>query len=260
MTTLEDHLSSLELRVAAAQKAGDALTKALRRLRAALATGHVAEIDKALLAVSERSAAADAATRELPGTFSFDTRGYLSRRYVAELKEAAEADGLPLVDRDGKLYSFPLFLRIEPDDLAVRVGRKLERRIRPKEMVRLLKAVERKPQRFNPQRFLDLVFAAYQRAVGASWKDEARQGPLVKLTEIYEILTLFPGVAKDYPEEEFARDLLLLDRARDTRTKNGLGFLFAGSSSSRGSIRPIRAYDESGAEHAYYNLRFDRGV
>ena len=81
-----------------------------------------------------------------------------------------------------------------------------------------------------------------------------RSRPVVGLADIHEILTLLPGT--DYPLEEFARDLLLLDRRPDLRTRDSCRFEFPASTLSRGPMKRIVAYDERGGERAYLGIRF----
>ncbi len=74
------------------------------------------------------------------------------------------------------------------------------------------------------------------------------------MADIHEILTLLPGT--DYPVEEFARDLLLLDRRPDLRTRDGCRFEFPASSLSRGRMKRLVVYDEHGGERGYIAVRF----
>ena len=78
--------------------------------------------------------------------------------------------------------------------------------------------------------------------------------PVVGLADIHEILTLLPGT--DYSIEEFARDLLLLDRMPDLRTRDDCRFEFPTSTLSRGRMKRIVAYDERGGERTYLGIRF----
>lgn len=143
--------------------------------------------------------------------------------YLAELLDEATLADLKLFERDGRIYAFPLLLRLLPADVAVRIGRKTERGIRPKEVVRRLKALQGRPQRLNEQRFLDLLYRAYQRLAGTDWRRlELGSGPAIILSEIHEVITLLPG--SDYAIEEFGRDLLLLDRQPMLRSRDGSGF------------------------------------
>jgi hypothetical protein len=160
---------------------------------------------------------------------------------------------LALFERDGRIYCFPLLLRTDAKEGALRISGRLERRIRPKELARLLAAAQKRPQRFREDRFLELIYSAWRRVVGDDWRG-ASVGPAVALTDIHEVLTLFPGT--DYPTEEFSRDLLLLDRRPDLRTRDGCRFELPASTLSKGRARRLVVYDEGGGEHTYVALRF----
>jgi len=80
---------------------------------------------------------------------------------------------------------------------------------------------------------------------------------VVALNEIHDTLTLLPGT--DYPQEEFARDLLLLDRQPDLRTRSGERFEFPRGTTTKG-VKPLIVYDEKGAERVYYGIRFVPGA
>jgi len=253
---LEAELSALEGEIRAVEHAANGFVAALRQARASTRDGHIVNVNRDLATLADHRDRIIAAASRIPSVFQFDVREHLEREFAGELRRAAEAAGVRLIERDGKLFSFPLLVRIESEELAVRIGRKRERRLRPNVLVQQLAASQRRRERFrSSQRFLQLLHAAYARIAGPDWESRGR-GPLVTVSSIYEMLTLLPGADKDYPVEEFARDLLVLDRAPETRTSGGLAFAFERSSSSRGGARPIRAYDEHGREHSYYNLRF----
>jgi hypothetical protein len=204
--------------------------------------------------LSARVADADAATRDLSDAWGFDAATYMSDgRYLADLQAAAADQDLALFERDGRLYCFPLLLRIDAGQSAVRVGRKIERRIRPSELVRLLTKAQKSPQRFREQAFLELLWRAYRRLVG---RDGAEAGRVIALIDIHETLTLLPG--SDYPAAEFARDLLLLDRQPDLTTRSGERFEFPHGTTTKG-IKPLIVYDERGAQRTYYGVRFVPG-
>ena len=82
-------------------------------------------------------------------------------------------------------------------------------------------------------------------------------GPAISLAQIHDLLTLLPGT--DYPIEEFGRDLLLLDRQPDLRTKDGASFEFPGATLSKGTMKRIGVYDEQGLERLYIAIRFLKG-
>ena len=136
----------------------------MKRTRRAARVGNIADIVKGLNGLSVRVGDADAATRDLSEAWRFDVAAYMSDgRYLADLQAAAAEQNLAMFERDGRLYCFPLLIRIDAGQSAVRVGSKIERRIRPSELVRLLAKVQKSPQRFREQAFLDLLWRAYRR-------------------------------------------------------------------------------------------------
>jgi hypothetical protein len=257
--SLEAALAAFETKVAEAQRSADSLVKDLRRLRKAVGSGHVSDLDRVAAEVAERGRQAQEAASQIPGAWSFDSRSYLERGYLRELQQEAHSQGLTLVERDGRLYCFPVALRLEPREAAVRIGRKRERRLRPKELVRQLAAVQKSKQRFNVQRFLDTLYQVYRRVQGASWvKIDHGPGPVMPLAEIHDMLTLLPG--SDYPIEEFGRDLLLLARQRDLRTRDDAVFELVGSTMTKTNVKRINVYDEQGLEVTFIAVRFGRGT
>lgn len=256
MAEFDDALEKLEASVSDAQRSAEALTKALRRLRGAARSGHVAEIDKGLAAVAQQGADAAEEARKLPAAWNFDIKSHFAAGYLDELNEAAAAAGIKLFEKDGRIYCFPLLLRLDAKGALIRVGKNLVRGIRPNELVRHLAAMQKRPQRFNEQQFLDVLHKAYQRLVGTEWRAVKKgPGPVVSVADLHSILTLLPG--SDYPIEEFGRDLLLLDRKPDLRTKDGSAFAFAGSTMSKEKgVQRVTVYDEQGRERAYVGLRF----
>lgn len=253
MPNLEDELARLEAQVEDAQRAVKQLSAALARLRSASQSGNVVEVERGLAAIAQRGSEAAASAESLARAWTFDTRGYLANGFVEELLRAAGAAGLELIERDGRLSLFPVLLKIESGSLSLRIGKKLERRIRPAVLVRLLAAVQRKPQRLNEQRFLDLLYRAYLCLCGREWRGVGR-GPVVELGDLHSVLTLLPS--SDYGVDEFARDLLLLDRHPELRTKDGARPEFLKGTRTKGRGQRIYVYDEHGAEQLYVDIRF----
>jgi hypothetical protein len=254
VSDLEESLLTLDSRLEEIQKRGKAVVLAIARARTAAKLGRTGEIAKDLDEISRRIGDASAAVDGLSDGWQFDTSAYLADgRFLNDLKTTAEEKGLALFENDGRIYCFPLLLRIDAKEGAVRIGGKLERRIRPRELVRLLAALQKRPQRFREQQFLDVLYTAWRREVGAGWKGTG-VGPAVALADIHDRLTLFPGT--DYPSEEFSRDLLLLDRRPDLRTRDGCRFELPASTLSKGRAKRLVVYDERGGEHTYVGLRF----
>jgi hypothetical protein len=255
MSDFDDSLDALDAQLEEMQKRGKAVVSAVRRARAMARLGRASDIARGLDDIARRLGEAGAAAEGLSGWWQFDTSAYLTDgRFRDDLKAAAREAGLELFERDGRIYCFPLLLRVDPRANAVKIGRKLERRIRPSALTRLLLTAQSRPQRFREPQLLELLYRTWRRLAGAGWRGVAA-GPAISLADIHETLTLLPGA--DYPVEEFARDLLLLDRRPDLRTRDGCRFQFEASTVSRG-MRRLLVYDEGGVEHTYIALRFVR--
>jgi hypothetical protein len=248
----ENELAALDARLERAQKAAEGLVNGLKRARRAARAGQVSEIVKGLDGLDARASDAQSAARDLAGAWTFDTSSYMAHgRFLADLQAAASEQNLAMFERDGRIYCFPLILRVDANQSAVRIGRKMERRIRPSELARLLAKAQKRPQRFREEAFLDLIWRTYRRLVG-----RGEPGRVVALIDIHDTLTLLPGA--DYPREEFARDLLLMDRRPDLRTRAGDRFEFPRGTTTKG-MKPLIVYDEQGTERVYYGIRFVAG-
>lgn len=258
MSDLQESLLGLDARLEKVQKLAKAVASAVARARSAVKAGELAEIPKALAAIGLRMADAQAQGEDLPALWDFDPAAYLSDgRFLGDLKKAAEKADLRIFERDGRIYCYPLLLRIEPKELGLRIGKKVEHRINPDRLVQLLGRAQKRPQRLSEQNFLYLLYQAWRRLAGSGWSG-AGTGPVVAVADIHETLTLFPGT--EYPADEFGRDLLLLDRKPDLLTKDGCQFELPASTLGKGRTKRIIAYDERGVEHVYIGLRFKKGM
>ncbi len=258
--SLEAILQDLEAALVEADRDVQALRKSVGAALKAAQQGSLGDIGKAIEQGEARALSAGRRLAEAAKPLAFDHIEYLgSPAYLDELKAAAAASGLALVDRDGRLSAFPLLLKIDAKSLAVRVNRKADRRVRPSFLAAQLKVAQDRSSGFKLSDFIKALFAAYQRlsvAFGTAYGPQSTgQGPVVPLLEVYDLLTLMPGAAREYPVEEFGRDLLLLDRAPDLVTASGHGFRLPASTGSK-SAKKITVFDERGAEHVYVGLQF----
>ena len=255
---LEESLAAWDEQLAGLERQAGATLRAAKKLRKAAHEGTVAGFPAAVAELQKNAAALHAALGDVAAP-EIDLAGaFADGRFLAELAAAA-ALNVTVVQRDGRVSVYPLALRLEPRSQAVRIGRRLERRIRPSFLAHHLRDLQQRPNRFNARQFLDRLLRAY--AALAASRDPAWQvnrpgeGPLVPLADIYELLTLLPAAAADYPLEEFLLDLLRLDRQPDARSGRGHRFELGGSTGTKGAKR-LSAYDETGAQHDYYAIRF----
>ncbi len=262
-SNLEQALSVLEIQLAVASKAA---RSALAELKKALSSARVGQLRDLSKNLAEGRNAAKRFAEEMASadsSWKFEVEPYFAEGgYLKELLQEAERAGLRLFERDGRLYCFPMLLTISGKEMAVMVDRKSERRLRPRELVRVLLARQRRPQRFNEQKLLETLFEGYcrvDRRILRDWTPEDRgNGPVVPLVKIYELLTLLPGSEREYPKEEFARDIQLLDGQPDLRMKDGRRFALPAATGTKVAGQRLTVVDQQGVEKIYVGIRFDK--
>jgi hypothetical protein len=256
--SLEAVLQGWSAELSEAERQAAALLRSVRRLRHAAEEGAVAALPTAAAAARAEAERAAAATARAAAVPAYDlATAFASGAYLEELAEAARAAGVTLVRRDGRITAFPIALRLEARAQGVRIGRRLEKRIRPRVLAEQLRRLQQRPDRFNARAFLDRLLKPYAWfARDEQWRASVPgRGPLVALADLHEALTLWPAAAADYPAEEFAADLLRLDRQPDARSGQGHRFELAGSTGMKGAKR-LTVFDEAGAQHDYFAIRF----
>jgi hypothetical protein len=257
---LEDRLAAWDDQLAGLERQAGQMLRAAKRLRKAAQEGAVATFPAAIADLQDNAAKLQAAAGQATTAPDIDlAAAFASGGFLDELSRAAAAAGVTLVQRDGRISVFPLALRLEARAQAVRIGRKLEKRIRPSFLARHLRVLQQRPNRFNARSFLDRLLRAYvvlARSLAPDWQpNRPGDGPLVPLADLHDLLTLLPAAAADYPLEEFLLDLVRLDRQPDARTARGHRFELGGSTGTKG-VKRLSAYDETGAQHDYYAIRF----
>jgi hypothetical protein len=212
--SLEAALEAVEGNVGAALRLSDGVHRELRKARVAAGTGQLRELRRALDAAA--TLARDLAERasQARADHTIDERALLADgSYAQELRRAADDAGLVMVEDEGQLLAYPSILRILPGDLAVQIDRKRERRLRPSVLVGLLTTAQQAGPRFRPGPILTSLSTAYDLVLA---RQDKPAGTVVRLTDVYGVLTLLPGQARDYTKQEFARDLYLLDQSGET--------------------------------------------
>ena len=255
----EAQVVQLDQALADTERHAAAVLSRIRGLRKRVATGDFSVAHSQMEGVPRLIEQVAGAVEGCRAALTYDTAAALANgEYLDELKAEASAQDVVLVERDGRVTAFPLLLKLEPKAAAIRVGRALERRLRPSLVIKLLKRAQG-DTRFDAERFLNRLFGAYAYLAPVAepgWTaGQAGPGPVVALADVHALLTQLPVAAADYPREEFACDLLRLDRAPDTRTRGGHGFSLPASTGSKGRNR-LTVFDEQGEERVFVGLRF----
>ena len=256
----EQALTRLEADAVASQRAAEVTVRAAKRLSAAAKVGDVAAIEKGLAEADRAVAALREQQNNTRQGWTFDANRYIETdEYQRELMDSASEEGLALHEQDRRIFSYPVLLQIlrGQDIGAITIDRKRVRTLRPSYLVRQLRMLAEKPPKSNPTAFLKSLYQAY------SWAEHSKpnmgasaRGPVVELLDLYEILTIFPGMARDYSRQEFTRDLYLLDIS-SLREFEGASFELSASTGTRTS-RYLRMIDKQGEEKAYYAISFTR--
>jgi len=230
--SLEQSLADLERDADNAVRGLAAALKEARKVKAAAAAGRLRELRQGLDGSARLAEAAAATTRDLCDAWRFDEQAYFSSGgYTKEVLALASEEGVQAFESDDRILCYPVIVQVAADTTVV-IDKKKDRRTRPSVLVATLKALQSKPPKFKAEAFLEALAAGYD-LVRA--RQGARPGATVKLADVYAVLTMLPGAARDYTKQEFARDLYLLDQDGTTRTKDGRTLQLPASALTRGS-------------------------
>jgi hypothetical protein len=253
--TIEQALSSTESDAVATLRAAGALLAPLRRFRAAAQVGNLQELSSSMEAAQRAMNCLQQQMTDARSGWSFNAQNYLSTGLFArEMLNTAQKMGLTMFERDDRLFCYPVLLRVIPAERTVTIDRRRENRLRPSVLVKLLKERQQKPPRFRSELFLNAIFEAYSRIVDERGRPSLELAPIVPLLDIYRLLTLLPGQAREYSRQEFARDIYLLHRGDVSTTRSGDRISFPISRGVKGKIFSV--IDETGEERRYYAIRF----
>src|SRR5262249_56730316 len=147
-------------------------------------------------------------------------------------------------------------LRGVAGDSVCEIDRGRERRLRPSVLIGLLAATQQRPPKCRAGQFLESLATSYELIVARAGK---RPDAVVRLTDIWSVLTLLPGQAKEYTRPEFARDLYLLDLDGVRRTKDGRILRWHASSGTR-TAGVLTTVARTGQQQRYWGVSFTGGA
>ena len=254
--SLEDALAKAEADADVALKAATSVVNTLKRYRAAARQGTIRELRQAGEAARRSLQVLDQEVANVAESWEFEEETYLQTGgYSEELIARGRDEGLRISQQDGRLFSYPVLLRVLASERVVTIDRARERRLRPSVLVNLLKDAQKRPPRFRPSEFLQGLYGAYRARLGARGSRAA--GPaVVPLTDLYELLTLLPGTTREYSRQEFARDVYLLDQSGETKTRTGETLEFHASTGTKAARGTLTVVTQGGTEKSYYAIAF----
>jgi len=250
---LEAALARTEEQVDAALMATASVTRELKKAKTGSARGQLRDLRRALSAAAGLAAEAARVAEGAAASFDFEEREYLtSGGYAQELLDAAAAQDVAMFEADGRLLCYPSLIKVLPGDAAVEIDRRREKRLRPSVLAGLLAVAQARPPRFRPEPFMESLASGYDLVRS---RGQLRDGAVVRLTDVWEVLTLLPGQQRDYTRPEFARDLYLLDSGGVTTTKSGKVLSWHASSGTRGS-GTLTTVAQTGQQQLYWGISF----
>lgn len=252
--TFETEFAAAERAVDSALKAAAATTRELRRARTGAKNGQVRDLRKALQAAE--TAATELADQARAARAGFDPNEQellASGGYTKELLATAAAAGVAMFEEDDRLLCYPSLVRVLPGDAAVEIDRRREKRLRPSVLVGLLSAAQARPPRFKPEPFLDSLRSGYELVVAQTGK---KPDAVVRLIDVWAVLTLLPGQGREYTKQEFARDLYLLDQSGVTGTPRSPRRLRWAASTGTKGTGVLTTVTRSGQQQRYWGVSF----
>jgi hypothetical protein len=248
----EEAFEQVEEAAQAAELAARRLVIAARALAKAASDGDIARIHRTSEKLSQEADTAHREAANASTAWPFKPEAeerYLSEEFTDELLRCADAGGLKTQRHDSAIICYPMVVRVVPSQRVVLLNRRRGAGLRPSRIVAKLKVLQNSKLRVNPQAFLEALFAVYKLIA-----EGERTGTAVSLVEIFRILTLLPGA--DYTKEDFARDLLSLDRSGTSVTKTGARVSFPASTGTRDSRSAFVCVSPDGQTIPFYAIKF----
>jgi len=254
-TTIEGALAQAEADVEAAARSAGNLVHELKRARTAAASGQLRDLRRALDAVADLAGDLRKAVLDARASYDVDEGDLLaSGAYAKELLANAAVVGLAMFEEDDRLLCYPSIVRVLPGELALEIDRRRVRGLRPSVVVAQLQRAQNAGPRFKPESFLASLFGAYDLVLARQGKVA---GAVVRLVDLYTVLTLLPGQARDYTKPEFTRDLYLLDQTGVTEVgSTGRALRWAASTGTRLS-GVLTTVSKSGQQQRYWGIAFE---
>lgn len=257
-TSFEQAFAEAERSAAAAVKAGGQIATAAKQMQKAAQEGDITKLRRTAekLAAASDAARQDVANARMAWSFSeAEERDYLANGYEAELCDEASRAGLKIYSRDARLLAYPSILRIVPGELSIKVDKKRVSALRPGHLVQTLLANQKKRARQPAEKFLECLYSTYKTIV-----PEGDTGAVVKLSHVYQTLTLRPGTAVEYSKSDFALDLFSVDVSGISQTSSGARLSLPASTGTKGGGKDLFTFvAPDGEVRTYYGIRFTEG-
>ncbi len=228
--TLEGLLEQLEPPIEQLIKLTSALAAKSKKVKKLVEVGNLKDLKPATEELISLLNSITIFVNEFSDDAEFDLKDYLqSGLYAAELLEVAKAKQLLLNIDNESLQCYPSIIQILPNDEAVLIDKVKSKSLRPSQLINSLKLKSGLTVKFRGEPFIEALKNAYDYVIS---NKKANQGSIVKLSDIYRVLTILPA-SKSYSKTEFSRDLYLLEMNKITTTKSNHHMKLHSSASSK---------------------------
>ncbi len=260
MTSFEKACADTERAAEAALQAAKELAARARALKKAAHTGRIATIRREQEKIGEALAALQREDFSITSFWPFSQEEevqFLRDRYINELLQVAQKKRLNIHKQDRILVSYPSVVKIVPKDRAVQVDRKKVSDIRPSHLVNFLIHNQNRQSGFKPKQFIETLYRVYKDITSNAPNGPLNAGRIILLIRIYKLITALPGSAVDYTQQDFARDVYLLDRDGPRETRDGAAVSFPSSTGTRQPSKNLLFFtDPSGNNVKYCGISF----
>ena len=251
---LEQKLCEVDIVADEVVRATKELSQVTKKIRKASETGDLQQLHRCLGLFSQLNERLGTMGANLASMLEFGEEAYLgSDAFLNELAEAASAAGVRAVLGDKVLYSYPLAVKVQPQNRLLLVGKHRDTRLRPKFVAQQLKRLQSDTKRISESAFIEVLYSAYKLPLRAK---HSALGRVVPLSEVYDILTLLPQVSRDYSRHDFSVDVYRLDKSGIHTTKDGSSMTLPASTGTRATSGVLSVIGDTGAEIRYYGLAF----
>ena len=151
------------------------------------------------------------------------------------------------------IESLRLEVPVLPNGFRLHWDKVRERHIRPSVLAAALARAQERGPRFKAEQFLDSLRSGYELLVASEGK---RADAVMRLIDIWAVLTMLPGQRVAYSKQEFARDLYLLDQSGVTSTGRSTRVLRWSASTGTKGAGTLVTVSRTGQQQRYWGASF----
>jgi len=258
---LEGALGESEQAARSASVAAGRLVQAAKHLERAAASGDLSQLRLARArlheAAKEAMESAEHATERWPWSEP-EEEAFLRSEYMEEVQESARSAGIELHPYRDSWSAYPVLMRVEPRTKSIRLDRRRLKALRPSVLVGRIKQIRQAKPRQSPEQFLEILYSGYLAVLGRQALESGvlRLEAGARLVDVHQVLTLLPDARKDYPIDEFTRDLHQLSLSGLRRTRSGYVVYLAAATSTKSGTGVLTVVDDLGRPSYYFSVTF----